>query len=739
MHAGTENIYRINSLREVEHSSQPWAVSPLPLAEAALTTIPAIEQVARLYQKSIVVKKNDNTLNETIHYADPGIFTFFNFPLKYGDYAGFKENTVVISEAFAGKYFGNEMPVGKELILLTPGGKEEVRTVGAVMHKMPLNCSFQFDLVAPLEELFTYGTLTRNNWKSGDLITAFVKVAATQNTSQIEKQLNNYRPIHNTGREDWKINGFYLQPFKNIAFSSDRDFDGYVYGSPLMANPRGVIVIVPAVMSLFILLITCFNFTNISIAFASRRLKEIGIRKVLGGIRLQLIKQFLTENLILSFFASLLAIAAVHLLLPLLNNLSGLELQVDYTGDPALWAILLLLPALAAILSGLYPAVYISSFQPVKVLKGTTVFGSSNRFTRFLLTAQFSISCLALITGIILTQNAAYQQQVDFGYDINKVAVVEITNAEQYAALKNVASNHPGIESIAGTAQQIGDGSYQVTAAHHTKDIKAQVAHTGGKAYFETMGLRLKEGRHFHGETGVDSEQSIIVNQTLVNALQLQQPVGEQLKIQDKYFTIVGVVNDYKEFGLHGLVPPCILRLAKAEEYKVVVVRAEEKNLAEVNQFLQASWQKVAPGLPFKGFLQSELTTKEKYLNEGFQAVAFFLAMVTILLSASGLFALVSLNVIRRSKEIGIRKVLGASVWQMILFINKDFIRLMLVAFVMGSALGYLFINNLLFRFIYVYHPQVGPQAFMATFLLLMLSCALTVGVKVYGAASANP
>jgi ABC-type antimicrobial peptide transport system permease subunit len=253
------------------------------------------------------------------------------------------------------------------------------------------------------------------------------------------------------------------------------------------------------------------------------------------------------------------------------------------------------------------------------------------------------------------------------------------------------------------------------------------------------MGIRLKDGRHFHGGNGLDSEESIMVNQTLVNVLHLQKPVGEQIKIGDAYFTIVGVVEDYKEFGLHALVPPCVLRLAKPEEYKVMVVRAKENTLAEVNRFLQGSWPKVAPGIPFRGFLQSELTAKEKSLNEGFQVVAFFLALVTILLSASGLFALVSLNVIRRTKEIGIRKVLGASVWQIIRLINKDFIHLMLLAFTIGSLLGYLFINNLLFKFIYVYHPQVGAGAFITTFLLIMLSCIITVGVKVYKAASANP
>jgi ABC-type antimicrobial peptide transport system permease subunit len=169
------------------------------------------------------------------------------------------------------------------------------------------------------------------------------------------------------------------------------------------------------------------------------------------------------------------------------------------------------------------------------------------------------------------------------------------------------------------------------------------------------------------------------------------------------------------------------------------VIRAEEENLSGVNKYLQVSWQEVAPGMPFKGFLQSELTAKEKYLNDGLKMVAFFMAIVTILLSASGLFALVSLNVIRRSKEIGVRKVLGASVWQIITFISKDFLRLMLMAFTVGSLLGYLFINNLLFRFIYVYHPQVGPDAFIATLLLIILSCVITVGIKVYNAASANP
>ncbi len=737
-HQGTENIYRINSLKQVEHASQLWALSPLPLAEAAISTIPGIKQVVRVYQNSVVVKKDDNALSESVHYTDPAFFNFFTFPLKGGTYQSFKGKTVVISEAFARKYFATDLPLGREITMINPEGEEEALTVIAVMDKLPLNSSFQFDIILPFDNLFTSGTFTRNNWKGQNFITTFVRLEDNESISGVERHFNTYVQLHNQGREEWKVNSFYLQPFKAIALSSDRDFEEYVYGSPLNANPRGVVVIVPAVMSLFILLITCFNFTNISIAFASRRLKEIGIRKVMGGVRIQLMKQFLIENLLLGLLASLLAMAVLISLMPTLNNVMGIELQVTYT-DVTLWTFVLLLPALTAIVSGMYPALYISSFQPVQVLKGNTTFGSSNPFTRLLLTAQFSICSLALITGIILTQNAAYQERVDFGYDIENIAVVELTHSGQYIALKDMVTKHPKVERVAGTVQQIGDNSYQATASSNSNETKAQVTHIGGQEYLQTMGINLLEGRHFYADKGMDSEKSVIVNQTLVKSLDLQHPVGEQIKIGKSYFTIIGIVEDYKEYGLHGLVPPCILHLAKPGDYKLMVVRAGKNDLTQVHQFLQESWQKLAPGMPYKAFLQSELTAKEKYLNEGFQIVAFFLALVTILLSASGLFALVSLNVIKRIKEIGIRKVLGASVWQMITFINRDFIRLMLIAFTIGSLLGYVFINGLLFRFIYVYHPQVGIEAFVATFFLIMLSCVLTVGLKVYQAASANP
>jgi hypothetical protein len=294
------------------------------------------------------------------------------------------------------------------------------------------------------------------------------------------------------------------------------------------------------------------------------------------------------------------------------------------------------------------------------------------------------------------------------------------------------------VEAVAGTAQQIADGSYPATLTNVKYQVRGQVAHVGGADYLKAMGIRLLEGRHFH-PGAADREGAVLVNQTAVKALGLREPVGSQILIDSTYFTIAGVVADYKEFGLHGLVPPCVLRLAGEEEYNFVVVRAAPGKLSGVVQSMQSVWQQLVPGVPYSGYLQTDLIEKESDLNKGFYSVAFFLAVVTILLSASGLFALVSLNIMRRSKEIGVRKVMGASVLQIMALLNGQLVKLVLVAFAFGSLAGYLLIDKLIFRFIYVYHPPVSPFVFAIALLVITLSAGLTVGLKVFRAARLNP
>jgi hypothetical protein len=357
---------------------------------------------------------------------------------------------------------------------------------------------------------------------------------------------------------------------------------------------------------------------------------------VLGGSRAQLVRQFLIENLVLCLLAALLAVLFVSYLLPYFNTLAGLELELNLTADAGLWLVLVLLPVCTAIIAGLYPSFYVSSFKPSAILKGETVFGPKSRFTRLLLFGQFGLSCLALVIGLLLSQNAAYQERVDFGYAIREAGVVEVRSPQQFAALSNVLASDPRITHIGGAAQQVASSTFGATAVSDKATVRAQVAHVGGQSYLDAMGIALKKGRHFLSGDGPDREGSVMVNETLAKSLGFADPLGKQLKLDEKYLTIVGVVNDYKEAGLHGLVPPCVLRLAAPAEFDYLVFRTKPEELNTVYKDVQKQWRAIAPNIPFSGFLQTELIEKERYLNEGFKSVAFFLAIVTMLLSASG-------------------------------------------------------------------------------------------------------
>lgn len=734
--AYSKHIYRLNSMRVIDGNKQPWAVIPLLVTQSIQNEQ---VQIARFSGASVIVKHVENTFDEHIYYADKAIFEFFSFPLKSGSLSGFGQpNQLIISENFAEKYFPKQIAVGQSLTIVGSDGKPEIFTVTAVTQKIPGNSSIQFDIITSFDNQFTNGQVPANNWTTPKLITTFVRLKDEKATHLVTAKLNPYLPLLNRNGTNWNVKGFFLQPFSELAASSDIDMPGYVYGSQLTSNPRGVLVIVPAMMSIFILLITCFNFTNISIAFASRRLKEIGIRKVMGGRKSQLIFQFLSENLVLCLLASALAMLFVRLLLPTVFQLTNVDLSPEYSNDYGFWLFLICIPCICAIFSGLYPAMYVSSFQPIRILKGNTFFGSFSRFTRFLLIAQFTLSCFALVVGIVMSQNASFQKKTDFGYSINEVTVVEINNPHEYSVLSQAVLQNPAIKSVAGCTQQIGDGTYTQTAKTTNGQTQVQVADVGGKDYLNTMGISLVQGRHFY-VSGADAHKSILVNQTFLQRLHLANPLGQRVTLDSAHYTIVGIVNDYKEYGLHDLVPACVLRMAKTNAYKYMVVRADKEKLKQVTKYLQATWHNLNPNVPYRGYLQTDLIEKEVRMTQGFKSIAFFLAIVTLFLSASGLFAQISLNIDKRSKEIGIRKVLGASILQIIVLVNREFMRMLLIAFVIGSVLGYLFTSKFIFQVIFQYHPVAGPEPYLYTLLIVIISCSLIIGSKIFEAAKANP
>ena len=339
-HTGTENIYRLNSVRKINGSSERWGTTPVALGEYLAKDLGADGRIVRLFSENLVVKNKEDVFGERVYYADKNIFSFFNFPLRQGNFSQFdNKNTIIISQSIAEKFYGKDEPIGKELTLVK-NGKESQFTVIGLLEKIPLNSSFQFDLLCSFNNAFVAGDASATDLRSNLFVTTFAEIKNKENAQKIAGQLGSYASIFNKGNEDWKIESFYFQPFKEIALSSDVDFNQFVHGRELNSNPRGVMVIMPVIMSLLVLLITCFNFTNISIALANKRLKEIGIRKAMGVRKWQLIIQFLSENILLCFIASGLALLLVYCLLPALNSWSGIELQLNFGQNIMLWIIL---------------------------------------------------------------------------------------------------------------------------------------------------------------------------------------------------------------------------------------------------------------------------------------------------------------------------------------------------------------------------------------------------------------
>ncbi len=740
-HEKSNSVYRVNTIRDTENGKEAWGLTPLALGAAISEDITGIN-LMRLHSSGGIVKVNEKAFSEKVHFADMSLLNTLNFPLIYGNASALQySDQIVLSEEASIKYFGDDNPIGQEVRLVDEYQRERTFSVGAVAASIPENTSIIFNLVVPIENFFEPSHFPEQDWKADIQTSIFVKLEEGYVPAQIDELLQSYVSIHNDFREDFKVADFYLQPYNELAFSSDVDLPGWVRGRELNRNAVGFLVFITVFLSLLILITACFNFINTSIAFSSNRLKEIGIRKVIGSSRFHLIKQFMVENIVLCFLSIIVALVGVRFLLDAYNGIfDNQALDMRYVFKPRVLIFLFALPLLTALLAGSYPAFFISRYQPIAILKGRTQFATMGKFSKFLLSAQFGFSCFALLMGTILTQNAAYQEKVDFGYDLRKVAVTRINNPNEYTAFYNVLAQNADIENVAGSSQIVGE-SEEISIQMNPDDVmrtsrKLEI----GSDYLKTIGIKLVTGRDFIAGSVQDLENAIIVNQKLLEEFQWQDnPINKQIYFEEKPYTIIGVVENHKEFGLLAEEPSCIFKMAHPDHFQYISVNVPEDRIAEIGQTLQESWYKINPDVPYFGFLQEMVIFKQLYMNIMLRDLCLFLAGVTLVMSAAGFFSIVSLSVLKRTKEISIRKIFGGSIKQMIQIISVGFIKIIVFAFVIGSLLGYLVIEKFLFTQLYAYHIPVGIGAFVLTFIVVTLIPMLTVGFKVYYAATANP
>ena len=415
-----------------------------------------------------------------------------------------------------------------------------------------------------------------------------------------------------------------------------------------------------------------------------------------------------------------------------------MTLSLTFTTYWSFWLFLILLLLLTGFIAGLYPALYISSFKPLKILQSRTRLGKGGPLAKILLGFQFSISVLSIVSGIIFSQNAVYQETVDLGYARDELIVVPI-HAQNFNSYYETIIQNPKIIQAAGTQEHIGFGQYRRSIEDEQTEMEVNVMDVG-PSYMQTMGLEVLDGRIFDRDrVEADRGKSIVINQMMANAFGWDQPVGKQVRMNDTIlYTVIGVVNDFFSNGMWSKIEPTVIKLALSDTYYSMAIRASEEDLPAVLEDLRESWIQLFPNYPFTGRFQEDTLEEEKAINRSIKQLYIFLAIVATGLSMIGLYTLISLSILNRTKEIGIRKVMGAPIPRILVVLSKSFLFNLAISSVLGCVGGY-YLSLILLDSIWDQFLDFSAGIYIYSVLIIFLTTLITISGKVYQAALQNP
>lgn len=732
------SLYRIAFWQEADRGDTPYGVCPIPVGNLIRTTLHDGDQVIQYISKDGQFRIGDELFQKEFIYTDPAFTSLFTIDLLSGSRSLEDKGQVLISDKLARTYFGSEDVVGKPITQVINGSIREF-LVGGVFREFPGNSSFRFNLITNYENYFIDPASKleiESNWSRWS--TTFLYLQNQTSIEVIEKQLASFVTTQNEARPDLKVKSFYVEPFKGMsARAVNQRNQGHWMNMPM--PPAAVIA--PFAMAGLLLLVACFNFMNNAIAVASTRLKEIGIRKVIGGRRKELIFQFLSETFVFCLLALLLGMVLAEYFTAGWNGMwRGIEISIQYAENIELIIVLGVLTLLTALLAGGYPAFYISSFKPIEILRGSTRFGDANLLSKSLLVFQFSISLAAVIFALAFYFNSKFQRSYDLGYSWRSVIQVPLENSQQFALLKHEVEGNPLLHAVGGSEHHIYSSNYKASAKAENQIEKEIDMLNVGDDYFNTVNVRLLNGTGFQKDKTSDINESIIVNEEFVRIFNLgAEPVGKRILLNDSVpVYIKGVVKDVYLQALFKPLEPLAFRYVPETQYRYLVASADPTDLVALNAQFKQAWQKLFPAKLYPGKLMEYNMVMALEHFDSVVMLYTFLGLVAIIMSISGLYSLVSLNLQKRTKELGLRKLLGAPLGHIILQSGKLFIIIMFISFITGSLLG-TFMVNALMNSVWEYYEAVDALVISLAIGILLCIALATIGYKIKSVATTNP
>lgn len=733
-----DRIYRIGSyIKEPDKDTMRWVSTQFPLGPTLKKEYPEVEEAVRFVgeDKKMYKRGELRIYEDKIFYADSNVFRVFTYPFLQGDpnTALVAPNSLVLTQSVAEKFFGNNPNiVGQSL----QDAKGDIFKVTGVIKDIPYNSHFRFNL------LISRTTLPQNfadNW-GGFNFNTYVLVRPHTDAAAFEKKLvpmyDKYiAPIF--AKYNIKIR-YAVQPILSIHLHS------IMQGEPEELGSMSYIYIFSAV-AFFMLIIACINYMNLTTARSARRAKEIGVRKVTGSTQPQLIAQFLLESTVTAVFALLLSIGMVALLLPVFNTLSGKSISFGALMQPDTFLILLGIVLFVGFLGGSYPALYLSKFDPIHILKGNLSKGSSNVILRrVLVVTQFSIAMIMLICTLVVFRQLNYIRHRNLGFNQAEVATIPVnTNRDarsQIIAFTNAMRKDPRIQSVSTAelvpGQNVGLNLFSVETA---KGFIQQGVNCYGvdENYFRTLGMVIKKGRSFSGPP--DTLHSIVVNEQMVHFFGWDNAIGKRVKFpgdtSGRYLEVVGVVKDFNQRSLYDSIAPLML-FYRPNSYNIQL-KLDAKDMPSTIAGLQQTWHSIFPDLPFEyNFLDQSLNSQYAADQKRGKLFTAF-SILTVLITCLGLLGLIAFTTQQRQKEISMRKIMGANLSQMVALITRNFIALVGISCLIAFPVAYLFMDKWLK--IFPYNTGLSVTPFFLAALTVLCITFLTVIFHTVKAALANP
>jgi len=711
-HENKDVVFLTTSYVDREGDLLQYGFTPRPLGEAMLNEIPQVIDFSRVADHNGVMKHGDNVFHERIRLVDPSFLQMMTFPLSVGNANSLKDlNSVIISHNTAIKYFGDINVVGKDLKLIVNDQEQKTFAVAGVAEPFPDAHIIDFEFLINIENIKLFDpTYAENDW-TGFIDATLIQVDEPASIASVSEQMSSYVQLQNEIDSDWPITSYGFSPIATLHHDSHYIRDGISYDG----RQPGRITL--PLLGALMLLLACANYINLAVVLASKRLKEIGVRKMMGAVRKGVIIQFLFENLITTGFATLLGwFLAWLIFIPGFSHIAEINYSLDFT-DPYLWVVSLLIMVSTSLVSGIYPALFISRFQTITIFKGVVKFKTKNPLTKVLLGIQLILACVTITNAITFVQNNAYQNDIDWGYNPKNMVYAAVANDKDYEALRSAMSNHSDVIDITSGENHVGvDQSKTIV---HTVDRDLEVNQLNvAPDYLATMNFKLLEGRHFNpGQTS--DQQSVIINQKMANTLDFTNTIGSQFRLDSTNYTIVGVVDDFHFYNFYNNIKPTIFTVAKDIDYRFMAIRTAEGASGEVLDELKAQWASVIPEKPFDGDYQMDVWGDYFHAIENFAFFNKSVSFITVLMVCLGLYGLIALNISNRIRELSIRLVLGAGWSNMIRLLSKQYVIIILVALTGGSWVSYIVSDAQLEMLFYYRIPSVWPAVILASLLLM--------------------